>query len=114
MQDKKTGNDYDENWDDPSIKDFDIMQRYAFVTQRAIDKNYVGFCYREYSDIKIDSGWRFLYGDESEDYLDNPVNVITQDLSDIVEWKPQLKDILTLKPGTELEWNPDAEAFDKI
>jgi len=104
----------EENWDDPSIKDFDLMQRYAFVTQRAIDNNYVGFCYREYSDIKIDSGWRFMFGDEDENYLDNPDNVITQDLSDIVEWKPELKDILTLRPGTELEWNQETEKFENI
>ncbi|MFR9166417.1 MAG: DUF2185 domain-containing protein [Dysgonomonas sp.] len=105
---------FDENWDDPSIKDFDLMQKYAFVSQRAIDNNYVGFCYRERSDIKIDSGWRFLYGDEDEDYLDNPDNVVVQDLLDITEWKPELKSILDERYNTEFEWNSDSEKFDKI
>lgn len=104
----------DENWDDPSIQEYTDFQKYAFVTQRAIDKNYVGYCYRENSEIKIDSGWRFLYGDEDEDYLDNPTNTITQDLKDIVEWKPELKEILSAKQGSEFEWNPEQETFDRI
>lgn len=104
----------DENWDDPSIKDYTDMQKYAFVTQRAIDNNYIGYCYRENSEIKIDSGWRFLYGDEDENYLDNPINTVTQDLSAVVEWKPEIKDILASRRGTDFEWNPDKEIFEKI
>ena len=104
----------DENWDDPAIKEYELMQKYAFITQRAIDKNYVGFCYREHSDIKIDSGWRFMYGDEDEDYLDNPDNVVVQDLKDLVSWKPQLKDILEARFNSEFEWDPDEEKFDKL
>ncbi len=104
----------DENWDDPSIPEYTDLQKYAFVTQRAIDMNYVGYCYRENSEIKIDSGWRFLYGDEDEEYLDNPDNTITQDLKDVIEWKTELKDIISFKPGTDLEWNPDKEIFEKV
>lgn len=106
--------DFDENWDDPSMKEFDDMQKYAFVTQRALDNDYVGFCYREYSDIKIDSGWRFMYGDEDENYLDNPDNVIVKDLADIIKWKAEIKDVLSARFGSELEWNPDEKIFEKI
>ncbi len=104
----------EEVFDDGSIKEFELMQKYAFVSQKAIDNNYVGFSYREYSDIKIDSGWRFLYGDENEEYLDNPDNIVVQDLSDIIDWKPELKDILNERFGSEYEWNPDREVFEKI
>lgn len=104
----------DENWDDPSIPEYTDMQKYAFVTQRAVDMNHVGYCYREYSDIKIDSGWRFLYGDEDEDYLDNPVNTVTQDLSEVARWKPALEEILSARQGSEFEWNSDKEIFEKI
>lgn len=102
------------DWDDPLIKDFDLNQKYAFITQRAIDNDYVGFCYRERSDIKIDSGWRFLYGDEDEDYLDNPDNVVVQDLADILDWKPEIKDILDARYDSEFEWNVKKEIFEKI
>lgn len=107
-------NNFDENWDDPSMKDFTDLQRYAFVTKRAKDFNFVGFCYREYSDIKIDSGWRFMYGDEDEDYLDNPENVIVLDLSEIIVWKPELKEILSARPNSEFEWDADKKEFEKI
>ena len=104
----------DENWDDPSIPEYTDSQKYAFVTQRSLDENYIGYCYRENSEIKIDSGWRFLYGDEDEDYLDNPDNTITKDISEILEWKPELKGIISARPGNEFEWNPGKEIFEKI
>lgn len=104
----------DENWDDPSIKEYTDLQKYAFVTQRALDNNYVGYCYRENSDIKIDSGWRFMFGDEDDDYLDNPDNTQTKDISEILEWKPELKQIISEKPGKDFEWNQQKSIFEKI
>lgn len=104
----------DENWDDPSIPEYTDMQKYAFVTKRAIDNNYIGYCYREYSDIKIDSGWRFLFGDEDENYLDNPDNSITQDLSEIITWKPELEQILSERRGSDFEWDSENRTFVKI
>lgn len=32
----------------------------------------VGYMYRERPDEDLGSGWRFLAGDETEDYMDNP------------------------------------------
>ncbi|GAB6012126.1 immunity protein Imm33 domain-containing protein [Viscerimonas tarda] len=101
-------------WDDPAVKEFEPNQKYAYVTQRAIDSHYIGFCYREYTDIKIDSGWRFLYGDEDEDYLDNPDNVIAQDLSEVINWKPEVGVILSEKYGSEYEWSEEKGVFEKI
>lgn len=104
----------DENWDDPSIKEYTDLQKYAFITQRALDNNYIGYCYREYSDIKIDSGWRFLFGDEDEDYLDNPDNTETKDISELIEWKPELKDVISARHNSEFEWNEEKAEFEKI
>ncbi|MEN9919093.1 MAG: hypothetical protein RL662_1529 [Bacteroidota bacterium] len=104
----------EEDWDDPSLKEYTDMQKYAFVTLRAIEMDAIGYCYRENSDIKIDSGWRFMYGDEDEDYLDNPDNTETQDLAKVLDWKPELKEIVSFRPGTEFEWNAEKQVFDKI
>lgn len=104
----------EENWDDPSIPEYTDIQKYAFVTKRAVDNNYIGYCYRENSDIKIDSGWRFMYGDEDEDYLDNPENSLTQDIVDILKWKSELKDIIASKQGSEFEWNSESNKFERI
>jgi len=104
----------DENWDDKSIPEYTDNQKYAFITKRAYDQNFVGFCYRENSDIKIDSGWRFLFGDEDEDYLDNPDNTLTQDISELLAWMPKLETIVVARIGSEFEWNDATQIFDKI
>lgn len=100
-----------ENWDDSSISDYTELQKYAFVTKRAIENDFIGYCYRENSDIKIDSGWRFLFGDEDEDYLDNPDNTETKDISEILEWKPNIKQIISVRRGLEFEWNRETSKF---
>lgn len=101
----------DENWDDASVPEYTEMQKYAFVTKRALENDYVGYCYREFSDIKIDSGWRFLFGNEDDDYLDNPENTETKDLSEIAAWKPELQSILSAKKNSEFEWNEQLNNF---
>lgn len=101
----------DEEWDDASMPEYTEMQKYAFVTKRALENNYIGYCYREYSEIKIDSGWRFLYGDEDEDYLDNPDNTETKDITEILEWKVELKEIVDSKKGSEFEWDEEKKKF---
>ena len=104
----------DENWDDASIPEYTEMQKYAFVTKRALDNNFVGYCYRENSEIKIDSGWRFLFGDEEEDYLDNPDNTETKDITEILEWKPELKEIMDSRKGSDFEWNVEKNKFESL
>lgn len=96
------------------VKDYSDLDRYAFVSLCAFDDDYIGYCYRESTDIKIDSGWRFLFGDEDEEYLDNPDNSLTKDLSEILEWKPELKEILSAKFGSEFEWNEETQKFEQI
>lgn len=100
-----------EDWDDLSIPEYDDMQKYAFVTKRALEHNYIGYCYRENSEIKIDSGWRFLYGDEDEDFLDNPDNTETKDIHEILDWRPDLKEIINKRRGLEFEWNDETKQF---
>lgn len=99
---------------DEEIKNYTDLDKYAFVTERAFENNYIGYCYRDYSDIKIDSGWRFLFGDEDEEYLDNPDNSLTKDLKEILEWKPEVRQILEAKRGSDFEWNAEENKFDEI
>lgn len=99
---------------DSEVREYSEMDKYAFVTQRAFSNGYVGYCYREWSDIKIDSGWRFLFGDEDEDYLDNPDNSLTMDLVDVLAWKPEIEAVLSSRPNSEFEWNDEKKEFEKI
>ena len=104
----------EEEYDDLSIKEFTDLQKFAYVTQRAIEMDSIGYAYRENSDLKIDSGWRFMFGDEEEDYLDNPENTITKDMQDIIAWKPAVKELLKARPGQDFEWNDATQKFEKI
>ena len=47
----------------------------CFATDRiTVDGCPVGYMYREEPDDEVDSGWRFVAGDESESYMDDPNN----------------------------------------
>lgn len=107
-------NENELNWDDPTIKELSLLQKYAYVSNIAIEKQFVGFCYRDYPEFKIDSGWRFLYGDESEEFLDNPNNCTSMYLHEVIEWIPQLAHIVEQKVGVEYEWNSNEKAFNPL
>ena len=47
-----------------------------------VDGHPVGFMYREDPDNEIDSGWRFLAGFESEEYMDDDANMGIYDVKD--------------------------------
>ena len=96
------------------VKAFDLIDKYAFITTRAIENKYIGYCYREHTEIKIDSGWRFLFGDENESFLDNPDNCETMDLSEIIVEYPHIKEIIEEKYDSEWEWNDTDKKFESI
>lgn len=58
----------------------------------------VGYAYREKPDSNFlnDSGWRFLAGDENEEYLNNPDNFNTFEINTICNYD---KDILSILDG---------------
>ncbi|MDR1737466.1 MAG: DUF2185 domain-containing protein [Candidatus Symbiothrix sp.] len=92
----------------------DEVRKYAFVTKRALEADHIGYCYRETPENDIDSGWRFLYGDEDDDYLDNPTHVETVYPEDMLSINPALDLVLGAPVGLEFEWNLDSETYDEI
>lgn len=95
-------------------QEYDFLDMYVYITYKAYDNNYIGYCYRERSDIKIDSGWRFLFGDEDESYLDNPDNSNTMYVREILQWKPELEPIIKAHYNSEFEWDEESKSFIKI
>lgn len=67
-----------------------------------IDGAPIGVMYREAPDNPIDSGWRFLAGDESEEYLQNPQNFSLYDVNTLANYEPLLRNHLDAPPGTSL------------
>ena len=46
----------------------------------------VGYMYREQADRPEDSRWRFLSGEETQDYVDNPDNTMVYDINTIANY----------------------------
>jgi hypothetical protein len=67
----------------------------------------VGFMYREEPEEDLDSGWRFLSGDEDDAYLDNEDNYGVYDVEAVMLVDPAIKQYLKLPFGTELERKDD-------
>lgn len=90
------------------------VRKYAFVSKRALDMDHIGYCYHDYPETNIDSGWRFLYGDEDDEYLSNPVNNEAIYPEDMLSISPALDVILSAPVNTEFEWDDEQERYIEI
>lgn len=76
----------------------------AFVTKGFVEENSkIGFAYREKPDNETDSGWRFLVGNESQEYIDNPDNLLLYSIEDIIKLDDDIKSILNSEINTAFE-----------
>jgi hypothetical protein len=105
-QEKSTSDDIPEKWDE--------VKNYAFVSKRALETDHIGYCYRDTPENNIDSGWRFLYGDEDEEYLEDPANTETIYPEQILSINPALDVILSAPTGSEFEWDDEQEMYIEI
>lgn len=67
----------------------------------------VGFMYREEPNFEKDSGWRFFSGTESQEYVDDPNNLMIYDVNTIANFDKAIMPYLYMKIGTELERKSD-------
>lgn len=63
--------------------------------------------YREMPDYEEDSGWRFLSGDESDDYLSDPQNSDVYDLNTICNYDTDIIPFLSYPAGSAFERDLD-------
>jgi hypothetical protein len=47
----------------------------------------VGYMYREAPDSESDSGWRFFSGDETQEYLDDPDNLVLGHFDEMTRYR---------------------------
>lgn len=71
----------------------------------------VRFMYREYPDNDIDSGWRFMSGCESDEYMDNADNHGVYDVNTIANYDPSIIPFLDAEVGSAFERLPGAKDF---
>ena len=82
----------------------------CFATDRImVDNKKVGYMYREKPDNEYDSGWRFLAGDESQEYMDNPENVGIFSLNTLCNYDIDITDYLEYPVGTAFYRNKDGK-----
>lgn len=68
-----------------------------------VDGMKVGYMYREESDEKMDSGWRFFSDTEDQEYVDDPNNTMVYNVNTIANYDRTIIPYLGFPFGTELE-----------
>jgi len=87
----------------------------CFATNMITKEGYpVRFMYREYPDNEHDSGWRFMSGYESDEYMDNPDNHAIYDVNTIANYDQSIIQFLDAKVGLAFEKIPDADDFELV
>jgi len=86
------------------IKELTPSIGYSYVSDKiTVDGMKVGFMYREKPFEKEDSGWRFLSGTETEEYLDDTNNSMMFDVNTVANYDRAIIPYLKSKIGSELE-----------
>ena len=89
---------------------FGSLSQLAFVSAAvANDGAPVGFMYREPTDRENDSGWCVLAGNESDEHLDDPANVVLLPLRDVIAFDEQLEELLSRPAPVAFERAPTGE-----
>ncbi len=81
-----------------------------------VDGRKVGYMYREEPDFDGDSGWRFLAGDESQEYLDDEQNLHIEvyDVNTIANYDPEIIPFLEAPIGSSFERDADSGEFVEV
>ncbi|MFZ4399567.1 MAG: DUF2185 domain-containing protein [Bacteroidales bacterium] len=76
----------------------------------------VGYMYREeiQEDSENDSGWRFLAGTESEEYVADEKNSKVFEVETIVDFDPDILPYLNYPEGSELERIEGSNQFQNV
>jgi hypothetical protein len=90
------------------------VKKYAYVSRHALEADHIGYCYRDDPETNIDSGWRFLYGDEDEEYLEHPIHTEAVYPEEMLSINPALDLILDAPAGMEFEWDDETQAYIEI
>ena len=69
----------------------------------AVEGRKVAFMYREDPDNEWDSGWRFLSGYESQEYMDDADNHAAYDVNTIANYDREIIPFLTAPSGSAFE-----------
>lgn len=96
------------------VQDLIKPMGYCIASDRiTVDGEKVGFMYREEKEDDEDSGWRFLAGDETDEYLEDQQHFMMFDVNYIANIDPAIIPYLKWKKGSELERIKNSDTFQK-
>jgi len=85
---------------------------YVVATKKVInDKRKVCFMYREEPSDQQDSGWRFGCGDETQEYYDDPNNLVICSINAVLGVDPSIKPYLSAKVNSAFERENENDVF---
>jgi len=79
-----------------------------------VEGHKIGFMYREEPDFDADSGWRFLAGVESQEYLDDPANLAIYNVNTIANYDPEIIPLLRAPIGSAFERDAGSGVFVEV
>jgi hypothetical protein len=85
-----------------------------FTDMIMVEGRKVGFMYREEPDFDIDSGWRFLSGLESQEYLDDADNSAIYDVNTVANYDPEIIRFLDAPHGSAFERIDGEGEFEEV
>jgi hypothetical protein len=110
--------DHDLEFSEPNL--IDKYYDRCFATNKILYENApINYIYREEPSEKdeerdyIDTGWRILSGDESDEYMDNSENISLVSLGTVLSRDDSFIDLLESEIGTSFERNKNG-VFEKI
>lgn len=71
----------------------------------------VGYLYREEADFEDDSGWRFLSGTESDEYMNDPDHFSIIPVNAVCNYDTDIIDLLDAEEGSEFQRDPETNEF---
>ncbi len=82
-------------WYEPQEREwaemFDLSQE-CLITKRALEEEQIGYMYRQEPEKDFtDCGWRFMTGDETEEYVNEPGNIIMCRYSTVCNLEPSIR-----------------------
>ena len=87
----------------------------CFSTNKiTVDGLLVGYMYREEADFESDSGWRFMAGNESKEYLDLADKLGIYDVNTIANYDPEIIPFLDASVGSAFERDRQTGRFTKL
>ena len=94
------------------LLDWDEADGCMATDRITVDGERIGYMYREQPDIdtdfgKVDSGWRFFAGDESDEYANDPGNLEIYKLNEICNYDKDIIPFLKAPYGSAFARNED-------